>query len=232
MRIPRTVWLLAIMISMTGSLLAQPVCDDYCLGPCDAQGTDLTEDAATNALPPQLFLFRWITEHKCLLLSKIVTTPRVKTFLELTNEQVAQLDTLTTRTIEHLKVLQPQIAEARKQLVRLLLAEPPLDKERILQQVERIGILEIDLKKVVMINYLGVREILTPEQFAKLVFLLRRHYQPGPRPLPPQPTPEPSPTPEVTGSAATPVESAPAGDTVRERLRERQNRQDRTVLVE
>ncbi|MCL5270475.1 MAG: Spy/CpxP family protein refolding chaperone [bacterium] len=183
-----------------------------------------------------------IGEHMGLFLPRILASPRAKELLQLTDEQVARIDDLTTKTRQQIEALMPQMRDARKELEDLLKATPP-DKDRILEQVEVIGYLQIELTKIEMSQRLALREILTPEQIAKLEELMRNWRGPrgpggpfgpgglvGPGGLggpfgPDGPPPPPPPGVDIptTGTGQSAQSAAPD----QTRQRDRQARRDR-----
>jgi Spy/CpxP family protein refolding chaperone len=75
-------------------------------------------------------------------------------------------------------VVDSKLRSAFHELRRLMDEESP-DRKLVLAQVEKIGSLETEQKKIMTEVLLSVRELLSPEQRAQLKAIMERHRQEG-----------------------------------------------------
>lgn len=118
--------------------------------------------------------------------------------ISLTSEQRQQISLLVHQSQERRKALRPEIAELSKTLSRLI-ESPVLDEAQILSTLTALSAAHFKQRKDVVLMRLQVRQVLAPEQFAKLLavrpMVMRQRWLPRqPRAGGPTPTPPPHKT--------------------------------------
>lgn len=83
--------------------------------------------------------------------------------LKLTEKQQAQMDKLCKECMESTKKIQEQIAKLQEEKCKLMAAEKP-DKNAIEKNIEEIGKLTVQCKKIAVGCQLETMALLTPEQ--------------------------------------------------------------------
>lgn len=121
--------------------------------------------------------------HKAM--GKMLLTPMAQEKLALTDEQVKQIKQKNFEGEKQNIELDAEQKLAHLELQQLMSEEEP-NREAIMGQIERIGMIEIHKRQLDVSKNLDLREVLTAEQREKIEQfrgeMMKRHMQQGPRP--------------------------------------------------
>jgi Spy/CpxP family protein refolding chaperone len=108
------------------------------------------------------------------LLERLLNNPRAVEFLELTDEQIAEMRAARDAMRDAVKPVQDQIREQSEALRELMTGDVPPTEEAARQLAEEIGLLRTAIQVERLATMVKMRNILTPEQVEKLRGLRER----------------------------------------------------------
>jgi len=96
----------------------------------------------------------------------------------LSGKQAKCFEEVMGGTSEEAGAIKAELEKERDDLFHLLLAEEP-DDEAIMEKVDSISVLQGGLEKLLVKRLLDSREVLSPEEDEKLLYLIRCSMRPG-----------------------------------------------------
>lgn len=94
---------------------------------------------------------------------QLLLSPQARETLGLNQDQAARIEELSYNTQKELIRLQSEAQQAQLELQRLMQSDNP-DRQSVMNQAERLGQLQTEMRKLRLQQRLEIQQILTPEQ--------------------------------------------------------------------